>query len=233
MPHALPGTGWAGAGGAPGRAEGRGGPPGRASLRAARQVYYSLWRKLLRAFWWLVVAYTMLVLCAVYTFQFQDFPAYWRNLTGLTDEQWVAGAAGGQAGLSRWAGGTPRPRLTAALPARLGDLGLEQFSVSELFSSILVPGFFLLACILQLHYFHQPFMRLTDLGRAPPPAAQPPRRARGCANPPQPAPLLPQPPVWARGGGSPGAATCPASPHPPTQRRASSSAPHPPGREGG
>uniref|UniRef100_G1QIK9 Piezo type mechanosensitive ion channel component 1 (Er blood group) n=1 Tax=Nomascus leucogenys TaxID=61853 RepID=G1QIK9_NOMLE len=96
------------------------------------QVYYSLWRKLLKAFWWLVVAYTMLVLIAVYTFQFQDFPAYWRNLTGFTDEQ-------------------------------LGDLGLEQFSVSELFSSILVPGFFLLACILQLHYFHRPFMQLTDM----------------------------------------------------------------------
>ncbi|KAM4833463.1 LOW QUALITY PROTEIN: piezo-type mechanosensitive ion channel component 1 [Thomomys bottae] len=108
------------------------------------QVYYSLWRKLLRVFWWLVVAYTMLVLIAVYTFQFQDFPVYWRNLTGFTDEQ-------------------------------LGDLGLEQFSVSELFSSILIPGFFLLACILQLHYFHQPFMQLTDLEHVPPPHA---RRAR-------------------------------------------------------
>ena len=51
------------------------------------QVYYSLWRKLLRVCWWLVVAYTMLVLIAVYTFQFQDFPTYWRNLTGFTDEQ--------------------------------------------------------------------------------------------------------------------------------------------------
>ncbi|XP_067327164.1 piezo-type mechanosensitive ion channel component 1 isoform X1 [Anolis sagrei] len=96
------------------------------------QVYYSLWRKLLKAFWWLVVAYTMLVLIAVYTFQFEDFPMYWRNFTGLTDEQ-------------------------------LGDLGLEQFSVSELFSSIFIPGFFLLACILQLHYFHRQFMRVTDL----------------------------------------------------------------------
>ncbi|KAM8985686.1 piezo-type mechanosensitive ion channel component 1 isoform 2-T2 [Ara ararauna] len=100
------------------------------------QVYYSLWRKVLKCFWWLVVAYTMLVLIAVYTFQFEDFPMYWRNLTGLTDEQ-------------------------------LGDLGLEQFSVSELFSSTLIPGFFLLACILQLHYFHRPFMRLTDLERIP------------------------------------------------------------------
>ncbi|XP_006888832.1 PREDICTED: piezo-type mechanosensitive ion channel component 1 [Elephantulus edwardii] len=110
------------------------------------QVYYSLWRKLLKVFWWLVVAYTMLVLTAVYTFQFQDFPAYWRNLTGFTDEQ-------------------------------LGDLGLEQFSVSELFSSILIPGFFLLACILQLHYFHRPFMELTDLEHVPLPGSHPSRRA--------------------------------------------------------
>ncbi|XP_025225517.1 piezo-type mechanosensitive ion channel component 1 [Theropithecus gelada] len=110
------------------------------------QVYYSLWRKLLKAFWWLVVAYTMLVLIAVYTFQFQDFPAYWRNLTGFTDEQ-------------------------------LGDLGLEQFSVSELFSSILVPGFFLLACILQLHYFHRPFMQLTDMEHVSPPGRRLPRWA--------------------------------------------------------
>ncbi|XP_071460531.1 piezo-type mechanosensitive ion channel component 1 isoform X3 [Marmota flaviventris] len=110
------------------------------------QVYYSLWRRLLKVFWWLVVAYTMLVLIAVYTFQFQDFPAYWRNLTGFTDEQ-------------------------------LGDLGLEQFSVSELFSSIFIPGFFLLACILQLHYFHRPFMQLTDLEHVPPVGPHRPRRA--------------------------------------------------------
>nr|XP_033798454.1 piezo-type mechanosensitive ion channel component 1 isoform X2 [Geotrypetes seraphini] len=100
------------------------------------QVYYTLWRKLLKVFWWLVVAYTMLVLIAVYTFQFEDFPIYWRNWTQFTD-------------------------------AQLGDLGLEQFSVSELFSSILIPGFFLLACILQLHYCHRPFMHLTDLARIP------------------------------------------------------------------
>ncbi|XP_010006748.1 PREDICTED: piezo-type mechanosensitive ion channel component 1 [Chaetura pelagica] len=106
------------------------------------QLYYSLWRKVLKGFWWLVVAYTMMVLIAIYTFQFEDFPAYWKNLTGLTDEQ-------------------------------LGDLGLEQYSVTELFSSILIPGFFLLACILQLHFFHRPFMQLTDLERIP--ATTPPR----------------------------------------------------------
>ncbi|XP_053127171.1 piezo-type mechanosensitive ion channel component 1 isoform X3 [Hemicordylus capensis] len=107
------------------------------------QVYYSLWRKLLKVFWWLVVAYTMLILIAVYTFQFEDFPGYWRNFTRLTDQQ-------------------------------LGDLGLEQFTVSELFTSILVPGFFLLACILQLHYFHRPFMHITDLEYATARGQQPP-----------------------------------------------------------
>lgn len=103
------------------------------------QVYYSLWRKVLKGFWWLVVAYTMLVLIATYTYQFEDFPMYWRNITGLNDDQ-------------------------------LSDMGLQQFSVSKLFSSILVMGFFLLACILQLHYFHEPFMRITDLQHIRPPS---------------------------------------------------------------
>ena len=66
-----------------------------------------------------------------------------------------------------------------ASPPRLGDLGLEQFSVSELFSSILVPGFFLLACILQLHYFHRPFMQLTDPEHRPQPGACIPRWVPG------------------------------------------------------
>lgn len=55
----------------------------------------------------------------------------------------------------------------------MGDLGLEQFSVSELFSSTLIPGFFLLACILQLHYFHRPFMHITDLEHIPAAGLQP------------------------------------------------------------
>uniref|UniRef100_A0A3Q3WKT4 Uncharacterized protein n=1 Tax=Mola mola TaxID=94237 RepID=A0A3Q3WKT4_MOLML len=101
------------------------------------QVYYSLWRRLLKLFWWLVVAYTMLVLISIYTYQFEDFPGYWRNFTGFTEEQ-------------------------------LAAIGLETFALSELFTSILIPGFFLLACILQLHYFHKPFMRITDLEHVTP-----------------------------------------------------------------
>ncbi|XP_038593080.1 piezo-type mechanosensitive ion channel component 1 isoform X4 [Micropterus salmoides] len=101
------------------------------------QVYYSLWRRLLKIFWGLVVAYTMLVLISIYTYQFEDFPGYWRNFTGFTEEQ-------------------------------LAAIGLETFALSELFTSILIPGFFLLACILQLHYFHKPFMRITDLEHVAP-----------------------------------------------------------------
>ncbi|XP_032925871.1 piezo-type mechanosensitive ion channel component 1 [Catharus ustulatus] len=105
------------------------------------QVYYSLWRKVLKGFWWLVVAYTMLVLIMNYTYQFDDFPMYWKNLTGLNDSQ-------------------------------LSDLGLEQFTMSRLLTSILTTGFFLLACTLQLHCFHEPFMHITDLAQVhtPPPA---------------------------------------------------------------
>ncbi|XP_074531707.1 piezo-type mechanosensitive ion channel component 1 [Halichoeres trimaculatus] len=101
------------------------------------QVYFSLWRRLLKLFWWLVVAYTMLVLITIYTYQFEDFPGYWRNFTGFTEEQ-------------------------------LAAIGLETFALSELFTSILIPGFFLLACILQLHYFHKPFMKITDLEHVTP-----------------------------------------------------------------
>ncbi|KAM8838287.1 piezo-type mechanosensitive ion channel component 2 isoform 4-T4 [Synchiropus picturatus] len=43
------------------------------------------------------------------------------------------------------------------------DLGLEKFSVSELFTRIFIPTSFLLVCILHLHYFHDRFLQLTDL----------------------------------------------------------------------
>lgn len=57
------------------------------------QVYYSLWRRLLKLFWGLVVAYTMLVLITIYTYQFEDFPGYWRNFTGFTEKQYVRGGS--------------------------------------------------------------------------------------------------------------------------------------------
>ncbi|XP_048464153.1 piezo-type mechanosensitive ion channel component 2-like [Rhincodon typus] len=44
----------------------------------------------------------------------------------------------------------------------LKDLGLEQYDTAELFANMLLPATFLLACILQLHYFHDHFLNLTD-----------------------------------------------------------------------
>ncbi|XP_071058180.1 piezo-type mechanosensitive ion channel component 2-like, partial [Pseudochaenichthys georgianus] len=46
---------------------------------------------------------------------------------------------------------------------RLEDIGLEKFSVPVLFTRIFIPAAFLLVCIVHLHYFHEPFLQLTDL----------------------------------------------------------------------
>ncbi|XP_054623072.1 piezo-type mechanosensitive ion channel component 2 isoform X2 [Dunckerocampus dactyliophorus] len=95
------------------------------SCVALYQVHYEWWRRILKYFWMSVVMYTMLVLIAVYTFQF-------------------------------------RPD-TAENKDSFKDLGLEKFSVSELFTRIFIPTSFLLVCILHLHYFHDRFLQLTDL----------------------------------------------------------------------
>lgn len=49
----------------------------------------------------------------------------------------------------------------------LRDLGLERYDTVELFARILLPAAFLLACILQLHYFNSDFLILTDLDNVP------------------------------------------------------------------
>ncbi|KAF3696681.1 Piezo-type mechanosensitive ion channel component 2 Protein FAM38B [Channa argus] len=49
----------------------------------------------------------------------------------------------------------------------LRDLGLERYDTVELFARILLPAAFLLACILQLHYFNSDFLSLTDLENVP------------------------------------------------------------------
>ncbi|KAM9844577.1 piezo-type mechanosensitive ion channel component 2 [Aulostomus maculatus] len=91
---------------------------------ALYQVHYEWWRRILKYFWMSVVMYTMLVLIAVYTFQFKR-------------------------------DGTEKDSFK--------DLGLEKFSVAELFTRIFIPTSFLLVCILHLHYFHDHFLQLTDL----------------------------------------------------------------------
>ncbi|XP_064641354.1 piezo-type mechanosensitive ion channel component 2-like isoform X4 [Lineus longissimus] len=48
------------------------------------QLCYRWWRLSLLAFWWIIIIYSMLVLCIIYTYQFEDFPEYWHNGTGLS-----------------------------------------------------------------------------------------------------------------------------------------------------
>ncbi|XP_074646694.1 piezo-type mechanosensitive ion channel component 1-like isoform X3 [Tubulanus polymorphus] len=49
------------------------------------QVYYRWWRFQLLVFWWLVIIFSMIVLCMIYTYQFTDFQNYWHN-TGMSNE---------------------------------------------------------------------------------------------------------------------------------------------------
>ncbi|XP_065150860.2 piezo-type mechanosensitive ion channel component 2 [Paramisgurnus dabryanus] len=53
--------------------------------------------------------------------------------------------------------------MTGMSREKLGDLGLEKFSVPALFTRIFIPTSFLLVCILHLHYFHERFLQLTDI----------------------------------------------------------------------
>ncbi|XP_076992109.1 piezo-type mechanosensitive ion channel component 2 isoform X4 [Tamandua tetradactyla] len=54
---------------------------------ALYQVHYEWWRRILKYFWMSVVIYTMLVLIFIYTYQFENFPGLWQNMTGLKREK--------------------------------------------------------------------------------------------------------------------------------------------------
>ncbi|XP_071541022.1 piezo-type mechanosensitive ion channel component isoform X2 [Panulirus ornatus] len=47
------------------------------------QLSYSAWRNFLYGFWLTVIVYQMLVLVLTYTYQFDNFPDYWQNYTGI------------------------------------------------------------------------------------------------------------------------------------------------------
>ncbi|TNN60308.1 Piezo-type mechanosensitive ion channel component 2 [Liparis tanakae] len=100
------------------------------------QIHYDVWRRVLKTFWAVVVGYSMLVLIAIYMYQFRSVSGLFRQIMGMSEEG-------------------------------LRDLGLERYDTVELFARILLPAVFLLACILQLHYFNSDFQTLTDLNNVP------------------------------------------------------------------
>ncbi|KAK7084127.1 hypothetical protein SK128_022453, partial [Halocaridina rubra] len=50
------------------------------------QLSYTSWRNFLYGFWLTVIVYQMLVLVLTYTYQFDNFPEYWENYTGIPEQ---------------------------------------------------------------------------------------------------------------------------------------------------
>ncbi|KAL3858640.1 hypothetical protein ACJMK2_008907 [Sinanodonta woodiana] len=98
------------------------------------QLSYTFWRLMMFIFWWVVIVYSMTILIILYTYQFKDFPNYWKHTTGLSTET-------------------------------LADLGLQNFDTAGLFVRLLTPTSFLIIIILQVHYFHKPFLQMSSLDR--------------------------------------------------------------------
>ncbi|KAI9531017.1 hypothetical protein NQZ68_000509 [Dissostichus eleginoides] len=99
-------------------------------------IRYDVWRRMLKTFWAVVVGYSMVVLIAIYMYQFRSVSGLFKQIMGMSEEG-------------------------------LRDIGLERYDTVELFARILLPAMFLLACILQLHYFNSDFLTLTDLDNVP------------------------------------------------------------------
>ncbi|KAK5863316.1 hypothetical protein PBY51_000354 [Eleginops maclovinus] len=114
-------------------------------------IRYDVWRRVLKTFWAVVVGYSMVVLIAIYMYQFRSVSGLFRQIMGMSEEG-------------------------------LRDLGLERYDTVELFARILLPAVFLLACILQLHYFNSDFLILTDLDNVPIREASREEELRGSVN---------------------------------------------------
>lgn len=97
------------------------------------QASYQLWIKVMYGFWLTVIIYSMLVLILIYTYQFEKFPYYWATYLHIPSE------------IQK-------------------DIGLEvyQSDPGTLFLKLLTPTFFLIITIIQLHYFHQEFIKLNE-----------------------------------------------------------------------
>ncbi|XP_027622394.1 piezo-type mechanosensitive ion channel component 2 [Tupaia chinensis] len=161
---------------------------------ALYQMHYESWRRILKPFWVVMVSYSMVVLVAVYTYQFQSMAGFFNKTLGLSEEGL------GEVGLQRFDTAelfaeTTLPAVFLLLcilqlhyfhedflettslqsapgqrrdtPGRLGEVGLQRFDTAELFAETTLPAVFLLLCILQLHYFHEDFLETTSLQSAP------------------------------------------------------------------
>lgn len=52
----------------------------------SRQTRYDVWRRLLKTFWAVVVGYSMVVLIAIYMYQFRSVSGLFRQIMGMSEE---------------------------------------------------------------------------------------------------------------------------------------------------
>ncbi|KAJ8779079.1 hypothetical protein J1605_012930 [Eschrichtius robustus] len=116
-------------------------------------------RRILKYFRMVVVSYSMVVLIAVYTFQFQV-------VAGIFKETLKNGCTV-RVGAGRVAAVTVSLMAPISFVSWLHDVGLERFDAAELFAEILLPAALLLACILQRHYFNEDLLKTTSLYNSP------------------------------------------------------------------
>ncbi|XP_025831153.1 piezo-type mechanosensitive ion channel component [Agrilus planipennis] len=51
------------------------------------QMSFKVWRKMMFGFWLIVIIYSMIILILVYTYQFDNFPEYWRDYLHVPEDQ--------------------------------------------------------------------------------------------------------------------------------------------------
>lgn len=54
------------------------------------QIRYDVWRRLLKKFWAVVVGYSMVVLIAIYMYQFRSVSRLFRQIMGMSEDGWVS-----------------------------------------------------------------------------------------------------------------------------------------------
>ncbi|XP_053201557.1 piezo-type mechanosensitive ion channel component-like isoform X3 [Panonychus citri] len=96
------------------------------------QLSFRLWRKFMYPFWLVVIIYSMTVLIAIYTYQFQHFARYWQDYFRISKE------------------------MQEALGLKL--YGADPW---VLFKELFTPTFFLIITIIQLRFWHKDFLLFT------------------------------------------------------------------------
>ncbi|XP_074605429.1 piezo type mechanosensitive ion channel component isoform X3 [Brevipalpus obovatus] len=102
------------------------------------QCSFRVWRNLMYPFWLLVIVYSMTVLIAIYTYQFNYFDQYWRDYLFTSQEMQEA------LGLERY---NNDPWI--------------------LFKQLFTPTFFLIITIIQLRFWHRDFLEFTKYDVSP------------------------------------------------------------------